>query len=274
MDHPENIAIDSKFSPTNPSYSLIILWVFTSFVLVALIYIYYVGKKHKTKPKHSRLVVQAVFNDQIDIFHKSKHKNYERKFYSEIVKTALDKDKYAVEILNINSTGKELNVSVSVEYAAQLSQLQMESYFHGKLNTAAVAENIAKFCGSQSSNLITINIFGKYDIKNIRQYQIKQFKNSIDNKTSDFTLHELLPLRDLKADDIKKIVVSWILRDTKYVSFSLEIMRIINEKNIKGSSFREIKDQLDKNTYLNSIIGDFVQTKMLDKICECLKEDG
>eukprot|EP01084_Bolivina_argentea_P075801 137387_1 len=101
------------------------------FIFIEIFY----PKCFQIKKHQSRLSMEVIFDDgcQIDIFEKSKNKNYEQQL-SDIIKSVVDKRKYNVEVMNINVN---LTVQLCVEWndddAADISLRRMEFYFKQQL---------------------------------------------------------------------------------------------------------------------------------------------
>eukprot|EP01084_Bolivina_argentea_P075799 137380_1 len=198
---------------------------------------------------------------QLDYTKIDKYPNIEHEFTTEF-NQHLDKDKY--DVLGVQITDNKIMVFICVKLSGNKisngeDELKSaEIYVYENLNNVQIAKSIAdKFCGNENKDKIpSMIITGKYEINEIHKQQINKFEENMRTKACEYqqsVVDKLTPLHCMKFDDIKNMICSWILKDEKYISHCLEIMRIIKRKNIHGLFLlEENKKQVNIKTYITA----------------------
>eukprot|EP01084_Bolivina_argentea_P036200 67009_1 len=275
---------DTETSIKDPSFLIFTIWFFT-FIIVSHFSVLCFRYIHSVKwyHNHGMLVIKAKFDHtegNLNVF-EPKHKNYEKKLKN-ILKEYTDSNKYCVDVAHISRDANndyELCIQLSVEWNADNDidnpTLLMESHFQEALRDIKFSKNIATFCHRKEGKLPTITIHGEYDINKIYNYQIQKFEklqNEQLNKIKNEILNKLTPLHQLNNQETRSLITHWMLSDSKFKSFTHEIMRTIKEKNINGMSIEDIVNKMNVMSYLNDIIGEYIEPKMMKKIAGKLEE--
>eukprot|EP01084_Bolivina_argentea_P016840 31450_1 len=152
----------------------------------------------------------------------------------------------------------------------------MENEFQQKLNDVRFEKNLAKFCNISQDKLPKISIKGQYTMEKIFSYQIDQFgrhrQAQIQQIQQNIVSKHDKSLYNMSSNEINQVIIHWLLSDLKFQSFSDAIMKTIKNKNINGLLIAEINEKnMNLKQYLNNLIGEYIEDKMMDKIAHKLK---